>query len=184
MCASWGNILVVRDSVNMYKYVEYHIGPRNCGKSERAELSVQRFEERIYFGTIENNEKNYELIKRHIKRRDDKWALIETSTELLVDISRLEVALRKVNANAVCMIDGLTSWAYSTCKSRIQLMNHARVLSEEIIDLINIYYNIRWVLIDVTPDDFRREEKILSYVCDIIRGNICGFIHDVKIIKY
>ena len=53
-----------------------------------------------------------------------------------------------------------------------------------IVDLINSYTNVIWVLIDVTPNEFYEHETIYSLACDSLYKNILNELEAVYLVNY
>lgn len=137
-------------------------GPRRCGKSVLAEAGMSHLTDKIYFGTLLSSTISMETIERHRYRRGQRWVTIETSGCLIDDMEALEATLFTLRRPSGCLVDGLTTWAHSCSIEANDLLGNALKLAENIAGLLLKYSDIVWRLVDVPPEQFSQEERILS----------------------
>lgn len=70
--------------------IEFHIGPRNCGKSVFVEQKMENFNKLFYIATLPQFKIYTNTIISHRKRRSQKWTTIELSFNLEEDIHNIK----------------------------------------------------------------------------------------------
>ena len=59
------------------RIIEFHVGPRKCGKSISVETKILKFNKLLYIATLPTVEEFNNTIRSHKERRGEKWNLIE-----------------------------------------------------------------------------------------------------------
>ena len=142
--------------------IEFHVGPRNCGKSEYVENALRSYRHKAYIATLPKVEKFDKVIEEHKNRRGRDWVTIEMEFDFENDIANLKNQLQTLPTESACMLDGLITWyKYSNQYSESELSPSTFVKS--IVSVIN-QFEFHWRLVDIALYNFTDEaENIEKY---------------------
>lgn len=161
------------------KKITFHLGPRNCGKSEFVERELKDFENKVYIGTLPKISKYSKTITKHRCRRGKDWETIELSFNFEKDISKINNVIKKKQRVSSCMLDGIWTWYYFTnqkLNNNFCPIYFADKLSEIIKD-----NNIVWKLVDVF---YNNSEIGLNRTLLLIQNRIIENLEITNIINW
>lgn len=147
------------------RIIEFHTGPRNCGKSIYVENQLSIFNKLLYIATLPPTKNEYlKSIQKHRERRGNKWDTLEISFNFKHDISKINEYIQDFDEYSACMIDGIWTWF----QFQNELGNKNVTTTEFASELINILSNSKsnWYLVDV---DFYNETDLATIHYNLIR---------------
>jgi adenosyl cobinamide kinase/adenosyl cobinamide phosphate guanylyltransferase len=127
--------------------IEFHIGPKKCGKSEYIENQLQEYKYKIYIATLPVIPEYFKTIEVHQIRRNFGWQTYELMFDFEQDIKNIKNLLLSIPENSACMLDGILTW-YILLKRRNDKIISPEKFVDGIKGIIDISNNI-WRLVDV-----------------------------------
>ena len=147
------------------RIIEFHTGPRNCGKSIYVENQLSIFNKLLYIATLPPTKNEYlKSIQKHRERRGNKWDTLEISFNFKHDISKINEYIQDFDEYSACMIDGIWTWF----QFQNEIGNETVTATEFASELTNIINNskINWYLVDV---NFYNEIDLATIHYNLIR---------------
>ena len=127
--------------------IEFHIGPRNCGKSVFVEQKMENFNKLFYIATLPQFKIYTNTIISHRKRRSQKWTTIELSFNLEEDIHNIKKQIYEFCPNCAILLDGIWTWYVFQTKIGNTKIN-ALAFADFIIEIVNSL-NAKWFFVDI-----------------------------------
>ncbi len=159
-------------------------GKQNTGKSEFFEKIIEnKYSKIVYFATLWESKDTYEKIRKHQKRRNDKWIFGKSIGDSYEDQIYIMKLLEGLDKNSGFMIDGLTNWCMYCAKKNNNYIEETKKLVDIIINIINSNEHINWYLLDNVKSDYNKVPILLD-TWDIIYNNLLDKIKSLEIIEW
>lgn len=133
------------------RIIEFHIGPRNSGKSVYVENKMLIFDKLLYIATLPQKVEYGDSIRKHQTRRNDNWHTIEVTFDYYRDISTISSFLNTSSEQHACMLDGIWTWYHFQNE-----LGDTISPSEFAQGIVNLVINSKsnWYMVDIDYYDY------------------------------